>query len=207
MFPSQEEVRRIRERYPIGAKVVVDHMGYDPHPIPDGMKGTVQHVDDAGTVHCTFENGRYLGLIPGEDSFHIVKEKTLADILAAIDQKRDAFWVYPKDQIAFEAYYNPDSNAGGQFVFNSFSFNMIVAAEAFSNGEPTVFYDYLDAMCSQECVDITEDLETVEDAAAQFNEKADYEGHTLETMEALIKTAHETKTKELLQKQKLDKER
>ena len=51
MFPSQEEVRRIRERYPVGAKVVVDHMGYDPHPIPDGTKGMVQHVDDAGTVH------------------------------------------------------------------------------------------------------------------------------------------------------------
>ena len=65
----------------------------------------------------------------------------------------------------------------------------------------------MDAICSQECVDITEDLETVEDAAAQFNEKADYEGHTLETMEALIKTAHDAKTKELLQKQKHDKER
>ena len=147
MFPSQEEVRRIRERYLVGAKVVVDHMGYDPHPIPDGTKGTVQHVDDAGTVHCTFENGRSLGLIPGEDSFHIVKEKTLADILATVDQKRDAFWVYPKDQIAFEAYYNPDSNAGGQFVFNSFSFNMIVAAEIFSCGDPTMFYDYLVDMC------------------------------------------------------------
>ena len=114
---------------------------------------------------------------------------------------------HPKDQIAFEAYYNPDSNAGGMFVFNSFSFNMIVAAEAFSCGDPTAFYDYLDAMCSQECVDITEDLETLEDAAAQFNEKADYEGHTLETMEALIKTAHEAKTKELLQKQNQGKER
>ena len=193
MFPSQEEVNRIRERYPVGTKIVLDHMGNDPHPIPDGTNGTVAHVDDAGTVHCTFENGRYLGLIPGEDSFHIVKERTLADILAAIDQKRDAFWVYPKDQIAFEAYYNPDSNAGGQFVFNSFSFNTILAAEIFSRGDPTAFYDYLDAMCTQECVDITEDLETVEDAASQFSEKADYEGNTKETMEALIRTAHEVR--------------
>ena len=75
MFPTLEEVRRIRERYPVGAKIVLDHMGNDPHPITDGSKGTVAHVDDAGTVHCTFENGRYLGLIPGEDSFHIENEQ------------------------------------------------------------------------------------------------------------------------------------
>ena len=86
MFPSQEEVNRLRERYPVGTKIVLDHMGNDPHPIPDGTKGTVRHVDDAGTVHCIFENGRYLGLIPGEDSFHVMKEKTLQEILASIDQ-------------------------------------------------------------------------------------------------------------------------
>lgn len=82
MFPSQEEVRRIRERFPVGAKIVLDHMGNDPHPIPDGTKGVIKHVDDAGTVHCTFENGRYLGLIPGEDSFHIDKERSVTEMLA-----------------------------------------------------------------------------------------------------------------------------
>ena len=58
MFPSQEEVKRIREKYPVGTTIILDHMGNDPHPIPDGTKGTVQHVDDAGTLHCVFENGR-----------------------------------------------------------------------------------------------------------------------------------------------------
>ncbi|MBR3137154.1 MAG: DUF4314 domain-containing protein [Clostridia bacterium] len=207
MFPSQEEVNWLRERYPVGTKIVLDHMGNDPHPIPDGTKGTVRHVDDAGTVHCIFENGRYLGLIPGEDSFHVMKEKTLQEILSSIDQKRDVFWVFPKDQLVFEAYYNPDSNAGGQFVFNSFSFNMIIAAEIFSAKDPNVFYEYLDTICVQECVDITEDLETVEDAASQLNGKADYEGHTRETMEALIKVVHETKTKEVLKKQSHGRDR
>ena len=128
MFPSQEEVKRIREKYPVGTTIILDHMGNDPHPIPDGTKGTVQHVDDAGTLHCVFENGRSLGVIPGEDSFHIVKEKTLTDILKTVDQNRDAFWVFPQEQLTFEAYYNPDSNAGGQFVFNSFSFKQILEA-------------------------------------------------------------------------------
>ena len=134
MFPSQEEVRRIRERFPVGTKIVLDHMGNDPHPIPDGTKGVVKHVDDAGTLHCVFENGRSLGIIPGEDSFHVVKEKTLQEILASIDQTRDAFWVFPEERIAFEAYYNPDCNAGGQFVFTSFSFKTIMQAEEYADG-------------------------------------------------------------------------
>ncbi len=193
MFPSQEEVKRIREKYPIGTTIILDHMGNDPHPIPDGTKGTVQHVDDAGTMHCVFENGRSLGVIPGEDSFHIVKEKTLTDILKTVDQNRDAFWVFPQEQLTFEAYYNPDSNAGGQFVFNSFSFKQILEAEAYSGGEPDLFYTYLDSMCKQECIDITDDLETVEDAAKQFNDKAHYEGNSRETMDALIRIARETR--------------
>ena len=87
MFSTQDEVNRLRERYPVGTKIVLDHMSNDPHPIPDGMKGTVRHVDDAGTVHCAFENGRLLGLIPGEDSFHIVKEKSISEMLIEAAQK------------------------------------------------------------------------------------------------------------------------
>lgn len=68
-FPSQAEVNRIRERFPVGAQIVINSMSDDPNPIDPGTKGTVRHVDDAGTVHCVFENGRMLGLIPGVDSF------------------------------------------------------------------------------------------------------------------------------------------
>ena len=70
---SRAVVRMIKERYPAGTKIVLDHMGDDPHPVPDGTKGVVRFVDDMGTVHCAFENGRYLGLIPGEDSFHVAR--------------------------------------------------------------------------------------------------------------------------------------
>ena len=31
-------------------------------------------MDDIGTVHCVFDNGRTLGVIPGVDDFHIVRE-------------------------------------------------------------------------------------------------------------------------------------
>ena len=75
MFPSQEFVNSIKARYPAGTKIVLDHMGDDPRPIPPGTKGVVESVDDIGTVHCSFENGRALGLIPGEDSLHKITEK------------------------------------------------------------------------------------------------------------------------------------
>ena len=70
MFPDSKTVERLKAQYPVGTQIVVDFM-YDPRPIPPGTKGVVRIVDDAGTIHCDFENGRRLGLIPGEDAFHI----------------------------------------------------------------------------------------------------------------------------------------
>jgi len=29
-------------------------------------------VDDIGTLHCTFDNGRTLGVVPGEDGFSVL---------------------------------------------------------------------------------------------------------------------------------------
>ena len=72
---EDQYVQRIKDAYPIGSRIVVDHMGYDPRPVEPGTKGTVRIVDDMGTIHCDFDNGRRLGLIPGEDSFHIENEQ------------------------------------------------------------------------------------------------------------------------------------
>ena len=70
MFNDREYVESLKRRYPAGTKIVLDCMGDDPRPIEPGTRGTVIAVDDIGTVHCCFENGRQLGLVPGEDSFH-----------------------------------------------------------------------------------------------------------------------------------------
>lgn len=70
MITDRERVDRIRHRYPAGSRIVLNYMGDDPNPIPPGTKGTVIAVDDIGTVHCSFDNGRRLGLVPGEDFFH-----------------------------------------------------------------------------------------------------------------------------------------
>ena len=66
----------IRKAYPPGKRIVLDKMGPDPRPVPPGTGGTVLEVDDIGTIHCRFDDGRILGIIPGEDEFHIEKTRT-----------------------------------------------------------------------------------------------------------------------------------
>ena len=75
MYRDKIVVESIKKRYPVGSRIILHSMGDDPRPIAPGTKGTVRIVDDMGTVHCNFYNGRRLGLIPGEDSFSIIFER------------------------------------------------------------------------------------------------------------------------------------
>ena len=81
MYIDERMVQRMKETYPAGTRIVLDFMGDDPRPIEPGTMGTVRIVDDMGTVHCDFDNGRRLGLIPGEDSFHKAKEERIQVVL------------------------------------------------------------------------------------------------------------------------------
>ena len=73
-FPNERQLQALRERYPAGTKIRLNHMD-DPYaPIPDGTVGEVQYIDDAGNIHMVWENGRALSLIEGADSFTIIKE-------------------------------------------------------------------------------------------------------------------------------------
>jgi len=60
---------QLKVEYPKGTRIELESMGNDPRPIESGTRGTVDHVDDLATIHCTFDNGRRLGLIYGEDNF------------------------------------------------------------------------------------------------------------------------------------------
>lgn len=79
MYIDRNLVQRMKDQYPPGTRIELDYMGDDPRPIEPGTKGTVRVVDDMGTVHCDFENGRRLGLAPGEDAFHAIAEKSRTD--------------------------------------------------------------------------------------------------------------------------------
>ena len=75
MYADWEDAERIRRRFPAGMRIVLDRMGEDPRPVPAGTKGTVLYVGDIGTVHCRFDDGRRLGLVPGEDLFHTIRPR------------------------------------------------------------------------------------------------------------------------------------
>lgn len=73
---SRAQIEALKARYPAGTRVCLDNTGEDPRPIPAGIKGTVIAVDDMGTLHCYFDNGRSLGICPEVDSFHKISEQT-----------------------------------------------------------------------------------------------------------------------------------
>ena len=66
------QVERLRELYPPGTKIQCIKMDDPYHAIAPGFIGTVDYVDDAGTIHMSWENGSSLGLILGGDRFKII---------------------------------------------------------------------------------------------------------------------------------------
>ena len=79
MIYDKNKAELLRQRYPEGTRICLDHME-DLCPVESGTCGEVQFVDDAGTLHCKFDNGRTLGVIPDVDKFHkIAQEQALND--------------------------------------------------------------------------------------------------------------------------------
>ena len=64
---TQNELQRLRQQFPEGARVELVRMN-DVQAPPPGTKGTVRFVDDIGTVHVHWDNGSGLGIAYGEDS-------------------------------------------------------------------------------------------------------------------------------------------
>ena len=71
--------QRMKDNYTPGTRIMLLQMGDDPRPIEPNTRGTVRAVDDMGTLHCDFDNGRQLGVVPGEDSFRRLTEQELAE--------------------------------------------------------------------------------------------------------------------------------
>ena len=65
---AERMAKMYKEMYPKGTRIELISME-DSQAVPSGTKGTVVCVDDMGTIHMKWDNGRTLGLIPNVDSF------------------------------------------------------------------------------------------------------------------------------------------
>lgn len=66
-FPPRQTVERLRHLYPKGTRVELVQMN-DPYTkLKPGDRGSVDFVDDTGTVFCTWDSGSSLGAVYGED--------------------------------------------------------------------------------------------------------------------------------------------
>ena len=71
---SEKLIDNIKKTYPPGTRIQLIGMD-DPYaPVPSGTRGTVMLVDDAGTIHPKWDNGRTLGVIPNVDDFRKLTE-------------------------------------------------------------------------------------------------------------------------------------
>ena len=76
-----ERQRRIAEStkklYPSGTRIELISMK-DPYaPVLVGTRGTVKFVDSMGTIFPEWDNGRLLGVVPGEDSFRKLTQEEI----------------------------------------------------------------------------------------------------------------------------------
>lgn len=76
MRRNAEAAKRL---FPPGTRIQLIHMDDPYHPIPDGMRGTVQSADDAGTIFPLWDNNRTLGAVYGEDALRKLTEAELAE--------------------------------------------------------------------------------------------------------------------------------
>ena len=75
MNRDRNSVERIKAHYPPGTRIRLNSMDDPWHPIPPGTEGEVDFVDDIGTIHMKWDDGRSLGIVPGEDSFTVIAPK------------------------------------------------------------------------------------------------------------------------------------
>ena len=124
------------------------------------------------------------------------KEKELANCLVEeaniANEKRheeysDAFFVDNERKCIVWMYYNPDSNAGGQYVTNIISFEKLAKISSVNR----IVDDYFNTQISSLCTQYLSDIGTNDYAAAErmFYDNPDFVNATYTTMQALTKIA------------------
>lgn len=66
-FPNKQTIERLRKTYPAGTRVELVSMKDQYTKLMPGEQGTVQFIDDIGTVFVNWDCGSVLGVAYGED--------------------------------------------------------------------------------------------------------------------------------------------
>ena len=78
-FPSNEIVQALRKRYPKATRVVLVRMNDLYTKLRPGDLGTIDFIDDAGTLFCRWDNGSTIGAVFGEDEIRLYDNTGTAD--------------------------------------------------------------------------------------------------------------------------------
>ena len=112
----------------------------------DRLINIVASVKDTSRIEIEgeIESGTYTPVLPNYDTLD-----------------RDLFFNNPDSESVTHIYYNSDANFGGQFVISEINYYEIEnALKKFSDKSDDVetFFDYLDSISEQKCIDIGDDL-------------------------------------------------
>lgn len=67
-FPNKQTIERLRKMYPKGSRVELVSMSDPFTMLGPGDQGTVQFIDDLGTIFVDWDCGSGLGVAYGEDT-------------------------------------------------------------------------------------------------------------------------------------------
>lgn len=76
-FPIKQEVEWLRKQYPKGTRMELVRMNDPYSKLKPGTRGTVDFVDDTGTIFCNWDCGSTLGVVFGEDAVRILESEVL----------------------------------------------------------------------------------------------------------------------------------
>ena len=66
-FPSKNVIENLKNRFPHGTRIELVRMDDPYSKLNPGDQGTVDFVDDIGTIFCTWDSGSSLGVVYGVD--------------------------------------------------------------------------------------------------------------------------------------------
>jgi hypothetical protein len=107
MFLKREIVERLRQEYPAGCRVVLEKMD-DAQAPPIGTMGTVEGVDDTGSILVKWDNGSGLNVVYGEDRVQkmIMTDRVFRQLMdIRTGGKSNMFDVNAVQRLAYDAGY------------------------------------------------------------------------------------------------------